>query len=119
MDQKPFRLTFLRDIGLLAVNESRDWSALRACILLSYLEREFSFACRLLALKQVLAAGLSGQQCINHMNPTTGEEATKGQDLMSSAQNTKRVNVGLDRALKRGKTNSLSAPNPNIFLLFC
>lgn len=64
----------------------RDWSALSACALLSYLVRQFSFVCCSLALKQVFAAGLSGQQCINHMNPTAGEAATKGQDLMSSAE---------------------------------
>lgn len=108
-----------RDIGLLAfINESRDWSALRACILLSYLERQFSFVCCSLALKQVLAAGLSGQQCINHMHPTAEEVATKGQDLMSSAEYTKRVNVVLDRALKHSEANSLSAAQSKHFSTF-
>lgn len=96
----------------------RNWSALRACVLLSYLERQFSFVCCSLALKQVLAAGLSGQQCINHMNPTAGEAATKGQDLMSSAENTKRVNVGLDKALKRSEANSLSTAQSKHFSSF-
>ena len=109
-----------RDIGLLAfINEPRDWSALRACILLSYLERQFSFVCCSLALKQVLAAGLSGQQCINHMHPTAEEAETKGQDLMGSAQYTKRVNVGLDRVLKHGKASSLSARQSKHFPFFC
>lgn len=49
---------------------------------------------------QVLAAGLSGQRCINHMNPTAREEETKGQDLMSSAENTKVVFSGLGGAAK-------------------
>lgn len=112
---EPFLLNLLGDIDLLAfVSESRD-SALKACILRCYLERPFSFVCCSLALKQVLAAGLSGQQCINHMNPTAGEAVTKGQDLMSSAEYTKSVNVGLDRALKRGKANSLSATQSKHF----
>lgn len=108
-----------RDIGLLAfINEPRDWSALRACILLSYLERQFSFVCCSLALKQVLTAGLSGQQCINHMHPTEEDAETKGQELMGSAEYTKRVNVGLDRALKRDKASSLSAAQSKHFSIF-
>lgn len=96
----------------------RDWSALRACVLLSYLERQFSFVCCSLALKQALAAGLSGQQCINHMNPVAGEAATKGQDLMRSTENAKRVSVGLHNALKWGKANSLSTAQSKHFFLF-
>ena len=107
------------DTSLLAfIIESRDCSALRAWVLLSYLERQFSFVCCSLALKQVLAAGLSGQQCINHMNPTAGETATKGQDLMSSAESTKRVNVGFNRALKRDESNSLSIAQSKHFSSF-
>lgn len=96
------------------------WSASSACALLRYLERQFSFVCCSLALKQVFAAGLSGQQCINHMNPTAGEAATKGQDLMSSAEkkHTERVNVGLHRALKRSQANSLSAAQSKHFCSF-
>lgn len=107
------------DIGLLAfINESREWPALRACILLSCLERQFSFVCCSLALKQVLAVGLSGQQCINHMHPTAEEAETKGQDLMGSAEYTKRVNVGLDRALKCSRANSLSEAQSKYFSTF-
>lgn len=95
-----------------------DWMVSRASVLLSYSERQFSFVCCSLALKQVFAAGPSGQQCINHMNPTAGEAATKGQDLMSSAENTKRVNVGLGRALMRGKANSLSTAQSKHFSSF-
>lgn len=68
---------------------SGDWSGLRARACRSYLERQFSFVSHSLAQKRVLAAGLSGQCRINHMEPTATEDATKGQDLMSSAENTK------------------------------
>lgn len=110
-----------RDIGLLAfINESRECSALRACILLSYLERQFSFVCCSLALKQVLVAGLSGQQCINHMNPTAGEAATKGQDLMSSAEKTPKESM-LDSTERwcTARPIHFLRSNPNIFPLFC
>lgn len=84
--------------------------------MLSCLERQFSFVCSSLALKQVFAAGPGGQRCINHMKPTAGEAATKGQDLMSSAENTKRVSGGVDRALMHTKADSHSAVPVQTFL---
>lgn len=88
----------------------------RAGAVLSYLERQFSFVCRSLALKQVFAAGPGGQRCINHMKPTAGEAATKGQDLMSSAENSKRVSGGVDRALMHTEADSHSAAPVQTFL---
>lgn len=84
--------------------------------MLSYLERQFSFVCCSLALKQVFAPGRGGQWCINHMKPTAGEVATKGQDLMSSAENTKRVSGGVDRVLMHTKADSHSATSVQTFL---
>lgn len=84
--------------------------------MLSYLERQFSFVCCSLALKQVFAAGPGGQRCINHMNPTAGEAATKGRDLMGSAENTQRVSGGVDGALMHTKADSPSAAPVQTFL---
>lgn len=89
---------------------------LRDAAALSYLERQFSIVCCSLALKQVFAAGPGGQRCINHMKPTAGEAATKGQDLMSSAENPKRVSGVVDRALMHTKADSPSAAPDQTFL---
>lgn len=89
----------------------------RTGAVLSYLERQFAFVCCSLALKQVLAAGPGGQRCINHMKPTAGGGgATKGRDLMSSAENSKRVSGGVDRALMHTKADSHSAAPVQTFL---
>lgn len=117
--KKPCCWTFLRRHGPALIHQWVEGQVgFRACALLCYSRRQFSFVCCSLALKQVLASGLSGQQCINHINPTAGEATTKGRDLMSSAECSRRVNAGLDRALKHSTANSLSATQSKHFSTF-